>query len=51
MAGIERDCGLDVTDEEAVSELKFGLTEVVYYWAQGEVRALISNSTIVLVLW
>ena len=33
---IERESGLDRT-EEAVNELKFGLTEVVYQWALGEV--------------
>ena len=37
IAGVERQCGLDVSDEDALIELKFGLTEVVYEWAKGEV--------------
>lgn len=37
VAEIERQCGLDVTDEDALRELKFGLTEVIYEWAKGEV--------------
>jgi len=41
VASIERGCGLDVTSEDAVRELKFGLTEVVYRWAQGEVCVFI----------
>ena len=41
VASIERECGLDITGEDAERELKFGLTEVVYHWAQGEVHVCV----------
>ena len=35
IAEVERQCGLNISAEDAVKELKFGLTEVVYEWANG----------------
>lgn len=35
IARIQKSCGLDVIQEEAVANLKFGLVEVVYEWARG----------------
>ena len=43
VARMERQCGLDVTDEDALRELKFGLTEVVYEWAKGEVQLYVCH--------
>lgn len=37
IAEIERQFKLDVTSEDADKELKFGLVEVVYEWANGMV--------------
>ena len=37
VAEIEHLLGLDVTSEDAIKELKFGLVEVVYEWANGMV--------------
>ena len=37
IARVERECGLDSSDEDALSVLKFGLVEVVYEWARGKV--------------
>ncbi len=48
VAGIERESCLDRTDEEAVNELKFGLTEVVYHWALGEVCMRTHTQTILI---
>lgn len=39
IAQLERECGLDISDEDALNNLKFGLTEVVYEWACGRVSA------------
>ena len=35
VANIQRECGLDVLEEEAVRSLRLGLVEVVYEWARG----------------
>ena len=35
IAETERQFGLDVSVEDAIKELKFGLVEVVYEWANG----------------
>jgi antiviral helicase SKI2 len=35
LAEIQREHGLDIRPEDAVSDLKFGLVEVVYEWARG----------------
>lgn len=37
IAQVERNCGLDVSDDDILSNLKFGLVEVVYEWANGKV--------------
>lgn len=37
IAKLEKDCGLDVSEEDALNELKFGLVQVVYEWACGKV--------------
>lgn len=37
LASVQRDCGLDVSQEEYLGNLKFGLVEVVYEWARGMV--------------
>ncbi|TSK28272.1 Helicase SKI2W [Bagarius yarrelli] len=42
---LQRDCGLAQTAEEFVSQLKFGLTEVVYCWARGMPFAEIAQLT------
>ncbi|KAI8491590.1 Helicase SKI2W [Branchiostoma belcheri] len=35
LAELQRECGVNVQVEDCVEELKFGLTEAVYQWAQG----------------
>jgi antiviral helicase SKI2 len=35
VARIQRDCGLDVREEDVLAGLKFGLVEVVHEWANG----------------
>jgi antiviral helicase SKI2 len=35
IARIQKSCGLDVLEEEAIFNLKFGLVEAVYEWARG----------------
>jgi len=35
LARCQKHCGLDVTEEESIRELRFGLVEVVYEWARG----------------
>ncbi len=40
---MERNFGLDVSIEDAVGELKFGLVEVVYQWAEGKVRFVLHD--------
>lgn len=35
VAKIQIDCGLDVREEDIISNLKFGLVEVVHEWATG----------------
>lgn len=37
LAETERHFGLDVSSEDAVKDLKFGLVEVVFEWARGMV--------------
>ena len=37
IAELERDAGIDVSVEDSLRELKFGLIEVVYEWANGKV--------------
>ena len=39
LAETERQFGMDVSAEDAVRDLKFGLVEVVYEWARGMVSA------------
>ena len=36
----EREHGIDTSVEECLNELKFGLVEVVYEWANGMVRVI-----------
>ncbi len=38
---MERHFGLDTSVEDYVRELKFGLVEVVYEWAEGTVRVIL----------
>jgi len=35
LASVQHKCGLDIVEEDYVSNLKFGLVEVVYEWARG----------------
>ncbi|KAJ3078111.1 hypothetical protein HK102_004726, partial [Quaeritorhiza haematococci] len=35
VAEVQRECGLDVPLDDALANLRFGLVEVVYEWAQG----------------
>lgn len=37
IAKLEKGNGLNVSEEDAISDLKFGLVEVVYEWACGKV--------------
>ena len=43
IANVERSFGLDTSVEEYQNEFKFGLIEVVYEWAKGEVSELNTN--------
>ena len=40
IANTEHRCGLDVSIDDAINELKFGLTQVVYEWANGMASSL-----------
>ena len=49
LAGVQMECDLQITVEEFVGELHFGLVEAVYEWARGMVIWTVVSYTITLV--
>ena len=52
IAQCEREHGIDTSVEDSLNELKFGLVEVVYEWANGMVRvATVLNIILLTILY
>ena len=50
IAQCEREHGIDISVEDSLNELKFGLVEVVYEWANGMVRVATLSKIILLTI-